>query len=167
MMIINARATKPGPRCLSFRSGGRAQTKDVCYMRNLERFEGTVTSKDRGSLLVTLNNGHQVRAPLAGRLMMNRIKVVEGDKVLVEVSTYDLHHCPPRTVTRERAYAHSHTASLVADEPEGEADQDRREGREPRPLRRIPDGRGRHSKADVPGDLRLIGELRPLPPPAP
>src|SRR6202022_1426393 len=33
---------------------------------------------------------------------------------------------------------------LVADQPEGEADQNRREGRQPWPLRRIPDGRGRH-----------------------
>ena len=33
----------------------------------------------------------------------------------------------------------------VADEPQGKADQDRRESREPRPLCRIPDGRGRHS----------------------
>jgi hypothetical protein len=31
---------------------------------------------------------------------------------------------------------------LVVDEPKGKADQDRREGREPRSLRRIPDGRG-------------------------
>ena len=31
---------------------------------------------------------------------------------------------------------------LVADEPEGKADQDRREGRAPRSLRRISDGRG-------------------------
>jgi transposase len=29
---------------------------------------------------------------------------------------------------------------MVADEPEGEADQDRREGGEPRPLCRLPDG---------------------------
>ena len=42
---------------------------------------------------------------------------------------------------------------LVADEPEGEADQDRREGRQPRPLRRLPDGRGRHPTANVPGDF--------------
>ena len=42
---------------------------------------------------------------------------------------------------------------LVADEPEGEADQDRREGRQPRPLRRIPDGRGRYPPANVPGDF--------------
>ena len=32
------------------------------------------------------------------------------------------------------------------------ADQDRREGREPRPLHRLPDGRGRHPTANVPGD---------------
>ena len=38
---------------------------------------------------------------------------------------------------------------LVADEPTGKADQDRREGREPRPLRRLPDGRGRRSETSV------------------
>src|ERR1700722_11147417 len=43
--------------------------------------------------------------------------------------------------------------SLVADELEGKADQDRREDREPRPLCRLPDGRGRHSTANVPGDF--------------
>jgi hypothetical protein len=36
---------------------------------------------------------------------------------------------------------------------EGEADQDRREGGEPRTLRRLPDGRGRHPAANVPGDF--------------
>src|SRR5262249_28933293 len=41
---------------------------------------------------------------------------------------------------------------LVADEPEGEADQDRREGGEPRPLCYLPDGRGRHRTANVPGN---------------
>jgi hypothetical protein len=49
---------------------------------------------------------------------------------------------------------------LVADEPEGEADQDRCEGGEPRSLRRISDRRGRHPTV-------LIAELRPRPPPAP
>ena len=45
---------------------------------------------------------------------------------------------------------------LVADEPEGQADQDRRQGCEPRPLYRFPDGRGRHPTANVPGDIELI-----------
>src|SRR5262249_6528008 len=42
---------------------------------------------------------------------------------------------------------------LVADEPEGKADQDRREGGEPRPLCYLPDGRGRHRTANAPRDF--------------
>jgi hypothetical protein len=44
---------------------------------------------------------------------------------------------------------------LVADELEGEADQDRGESGEPRPLCCLPDGRGRHPTANVPGDLAI------------
>ena len=40
---------------------------------------------------------------------------------------------------------------MVADQPAREADQDRREGRQPRPLRYLPDGRGRGAATDVPG----------------
>src|SRR5262245_40257560 len=42
---------------------------------------------------------------------------------------------------------------LVTDKLEGEADQDRREGGEPRPLCRLPNGRGRHPTANVPRDF--------------
>src|SRR5262249_6157158 len=42
---------------------------------------------------------------------------------------------------------------LVTDKLEGQVDQDRRESREPRPLCRLPDGRGRHRTANVPGDF--------------
>ena len=38
---------------------------------------------------------------------------------------------------------------LVADEPQREADQDRREGRQPRPLRRLSDGGGGNSEKPV------------------
>jgi Transposase DDE domain group 1 len=38
---------------------------------------------------------------------------------------------------------------LVADEPERKVDQDRGEGHQPRPLCRLPDGRGRHSEKSV------------------
>jgi hypothetical protein len=42
---------------------------------------------------------------------------------------------------------------LVAVEPEREADQDRRQGHQPWPQHCLPDGRGRHSQATVPGDF--------------
>src|SRR5260221_10054364 len=41
---------------------------------------------------------------------------------------------------------------LVADGVEGEADQDRREGGEPRTRGRLPNGGGRHPTTNVPGD---------------
>ena len=42
--------------------------------------------------------------------------------------------------------------AVIANEPAGEADQHRREGHKPRPLRHLPNGRGRGAAADVPGN---------------
>ena len=54
---------------------------------------------------------------------------------------------------------------LVTNKLEGQADQDRRESREPRPLCYLPDGRGCHARQMFQEILRLIAELRPQPPP--
>ena len=40
---------------------------------------------------------------------------------------------------------------VIADQPAREADQDRREGRQPRPLRYVSDGRGSGTATDVRG----------------
>src|SRR6478736_6345460 len=42
--------------------------------------------------------------------------------------------------------------AVVADQLAREADQDRRQGREPRPLHNLSDGRGRGAATDVPGN---------------
>jgi translation initiation factor IF-1 len=39
---------------------------------------------------VELSNGHIVNAYLSGKLRLNNIKIVEGDKVTIEMSPYDL-----------------------------------------------------------------------------
>ncbi|MFR5682738.1 MAG: translation initiation factor IF-1 [Clostridia bacterium] len=39
---------------------------------------------------VRLENGHQVLAHISGKLRMNYIKILPGDKVKVELSPYDL-----------------------------------------------------------------------------
>lgn len=39
---------------------------------------------------VRLSNGHQILAHISGKMRMNFIKILPGDKVLVEVSKYDL-----------------------------------------------------------------------------
>ena len=39
---------------------------------------------------VQLENGHEILAHISGKLRMNYIKILPGDKVKVELSPYDL-----------------------------------------------------------------------------
>ncbi len=39
---------------------------------------------------VELDNGHQVLAHISGKMRMNFIKILPGDKVTLELSPYDL-----------------------------------------------------------------------------
>ena len=39
---------------------------------------------------VKLENGHEILAHISGKLRMNYIKILPGDKVKVELSPYDL-----------------------------------------------------------------------------
>ena len=39
---------------------------------------------------VKLANGHEITAHISGKLRMNYIRILPGDKVLVELSPYDL-----------------------------------------------------------------------------
>jgi len=39
---------------------------------------------------VKLPNGHMILAHISGKMRMNFIKILPGDKVLVEISKYDL-----------------------------------------------------------------------------
>ena len=39
---------------------------------------------------VKLENGHEIIAHTAGRMRKNRIRVLAGDKVLIEMTPYDL-----------------------------------------------------------------------------
>lgn len=39
---------------------------------------------------VELSNGHQILAHISGKLRMNFIRILPGDKVTVEMSPYDL-----------------------------------------------------------------------------
>lgn len=40
--------------------------------------------------IVELENGHRVTAHISGKLRMNFIKILPGDKVTLELSPYDL-----------------------------------------------------------------------------
>ena len=54
-------------------------------------FEGTVIEAlPNAMFLVELPNGHRVLAHISGKLRMNFIKILPGDKVTIELSPYDL-----------------------------------------------------------------------------
>ena len=42
---------------------------------------------------VELENGHKILAHVSGKLRMNFIRILPGDKVTVEMSPYDLTKC--------------------------------------------------------------------------
>jgi len=65
--------------------------------------EKTIDSKDfievQGEIIelmpattfkVALENGHEILAHLSGKMRMNRIRILPGDRVKVQISPYDL-----------------------------------------------------------------------------
>jgi translation initiation factor IF-1 len=53
--------------------------------------EGTVVEPlPNGMFRVELPNGHKVLAHISGKIRMHYIKILAGDKVIVELSPYDL-----------------------------------------------------------------------------
>ena len=54
-------------------------------------FEGTVVEAlPNATFKVQRPNGHIVNAHISGKLRMNYIRILPGDKVTIEVSVYDL-----------------------------------------------------------------------------
>ena len=57
----------------------------------LLEFTGTVIEKLPNAMFrVQLENGHEVLSHVSGKLRMNYIRIVPGDKVKLEMSPYDL-----------------------------------------------------------------------------
>ncbi len=53
--------------------------------------EGTITEAlPNTQFRVELTNGHNVLAHISGKMRMNYIRILPGDKVKVELSPYDL-----------------------------------------------------------------------------
>ena len=53
---------------------------------------------------VELENGHMITAHISGKMRKNYIRILTGDKVLVEISPYDL--SKGRIVFRAVSYTH-------------------------------------------------------------
>ena len=66
-------------------------TRNQMSKEELLEFPGTVVELlPNATFRVKLENGHEIIAHTAGKMRKNRIRVLTGDKVLVEMTPYDL-----------------------------------------------------------------------------
>ena len=53
--------------------------------------DGTIVEALSNAMFrVELENGHEIVAPISGKMRMHYIKILPGDKIRVEMSPYDL-----------------------------------------------------------------------------
>jgi translation initiation factor IF-1 len=65
--------------------------KEICLAKEAIEMQGTVTEVlPDTNFRVELENGHKVLAYISGRMRKNYIRILEGDRVTVELSPYDL-----------------------------------------------------------------------------
>jgi translation initiation factor IF-1 len=70
---------------------GRCNAGSCMAKEELLEFPGMVTELlPNATFRVKLENEHEIIAHTAGRMRKNRIRVLAGDKVLVEMTPYDL-----------------------------------------------------------------------------
>lgn len=68
-----------------FKGGSILAKEDVIEIEGV-----VVEALPNTNFKVELENGHQILAHISGKLRMNYIKILPGDKVKVELSPYDL-----------------------------------------------------------------------------
>ena len=61
-------------------------------MSNRDRleFEGEVIDANKGSFKVKINDSVNVLCSLSGKIRVNSVKILVGDRVTIEVSEYDM-----------------------------------------------------------------------------
>jgi translation initiation factor IF-1 len=65
--------------------------KKLMSKKDLIELEGKVVEVlPNATFKVKLENGHEILAHISGKLRMNYIRILQGDKVTVELSPYDL-----------------------------------------------------------------------------
>jgi translation initiation factor IF-1 len=77
----------------AFRPALAAQSRDLDELAKKDAIEveGTVIEPLPNTMFaVELENGHRVLAHISGKLRMNFIRILPGDRVRVELSPYDL-----------------------------------------------------------------------------
>ena len=85
-MCCTGSITPTAPKLDCHQKGGICLSKE-----DVIEIEGTVLEAlPNATFQVELPNGHKILAHISGKLRMNFIRILPGDKVTVEMSPYDL-----------------------------------------------------------------------------
>jgi len=90
---VRAGVLYTNPRECVYRTPARTSRHKGSFMAKEEliEFEGTIVELlPNATFRVKLSNDHEIIAHTAGKMRKNRIRVLTGDKVLVEMTPYDL-----------------------------------------------------------------------------
>lgn len=69
----------------------RFNKESMSKKKDVVEVEGTVVEPLPNAMFrVELKNGHRVLAHVSGKIRMNFIRILSGDRVLIELSPYDL-----------------------------------------------------------------------------
>jgi translation initiation factor IF-1 len=66
------------------------ETFEMAKKDVIEVFGTVVEAQPNAMFIVKLENGHQILAHISGKIRMNFIRILPGDRVKVELSPYDL-----------------------------------------------------------------------------
>jgi translation initiation factor IF-1 len=88
-----ARKRRGGSRQPRAKAGAEKAAKTATPKEEAIEVEGTIVEPLPNAMFrVELANGHRVLAHVSGKIRMNFIRILPGDRVLVELSPYDLTH---------------------------------------------------------------------------
>lgn len=69
----------------------RSEINYMAKQQDLIKQDGTIDEALSNAMFrVRLENGHQIIATISGKMRMNYIRILPGDRVSVEMSPYDL-----------------------------------------------------------------------------
>ncbi len=86
-------ARRRGGRLPRAKASADKATKTTTPKEEAIEVEGTIVEPLPNAMFrVELTTGHRVLAHVSGKIRMNFIRILPGDRVLVELSPYDLSH---------------------------------------------------------------------------
>lgn len=76
---------------MSKEKNNKSDNTETLNVKDFIEMQGEVVElMPAASFKVTLENGHEILAHLSGKMRMNKIKLLPGDRVRLQISPYDL-----------------------------------------------------------------------------